>query len=311
MRINFVSQKSILLLLALMALNLSLVFALSGRKNTLEKRFDLDKSWLKPLQEKRDSPVKPELLLLDDSQSDYLQLGIYFEIEPGWHLYWLNPGVAGLPPQVRWELPEGFAELRLIFPAPSKFFSSGYLVYGYKEELLLIGHIGKPKNILIHNERPLLLKAKLNWMVCRESCLVGEEEVVINLSSIDPEKKKKAEVIWKRFKDKFPRSAEEINVSLKEAKIIKTEPANPLSEILLSLNLEGQDLFRIVDFYPLPIEDFILEAEKTKYGNGLVELYLRPVISEAKIKEITGLLISQNFCFLIKFLLNEQIINQK
>ncbi len=216
-----------------------------------------------------------------------------------------------MPPQVKWELPEGLTELKLEFPAPSKFFSSGYLVYGYKEELLLVSSISKPKNILISEASPLILKARLNWMVCRESCLVGEEELVINLSSVDPNKKKKAEVIWNRFKEKYPRSAEEINVSLKVAKIIKTEPSNPLSEVLVSLSLDGQDIFRIIDFYPLPIEGFIIEAEKIKYQNGLIELYLQPVTSEAKIGEITGLLISQNSCYLIKFLLNEETIRPK
>ena len=27
---------------------------------------------------------------------------------PGWHGYWLNPGDAGLPMDVKWQLPAGF-----------------------------------------------------------------------------------------------------------------------------------------------------------------------------------------------------------
>jgi len=26
------------------------------------------------------------------------KLGLYFKLEPGWHIYWKNPGDAGLPP---------------------------------------------------------------------------------------------------------------------------------------------------------------------------------------------------------------------
>lgn len=302
--------KSIRILLFLIAINVSVVAVFRGEGQGLEKRIDQgDRFRLN--QEKRESPVKPELLLLKDSHPDYLQLGIYFQIEPGWYLYWLNPGEAGLPPQVKWALPEGFKELRLEFPVPLKFFSSGYLVYGYKEELLLVSFISKPKNFQMIANHPLILKAKLNWMVCRESCLTGEEELVIDLSSIDPNKKKKAEVIWNRFREKFPKQAEEINVFLKEAEIIKSEPSNPLSEIILSLNLDGQDLAKMIDFYPLPIEGFILEAAKSKYRDGLIELYLQPLSFEAEIKEITGLLIAQNSSYLVKFQLNEEEIKLK
>lgn len=302
--------KTSLVFLALMALNLTLAFIVSGTEERLRQQ-DYQDNWFRPIQDKKDSPVKPEILLLNDSWSDSLQLGIYFEIEPGWYLYWLNPGEAGLPPQVKWELPQGFNELRVEFPVPLKFFSSGYLVYGYKEELLLVSYISKPKNFIFSANRPIILKANLNWMVCRESCLIGEEQLVINLTSIDPNKKKKAEVVWNKFKDRFPRPSEEINVTLKETKIIKSEPSNPLSEILVSLTLGGQDLIRIIDFYPLPLDGFIIKAEKTKYRDGLIELYWQPVASEAKIKEISGLLISQNSCYIVKFPLNEEEIRLK
>ena len=33
--------------------------------------------------------------------------GLYFKLEPGWHVYWKNPGDAGLPPNIHWTLPEG------------------------------------------------------------------------------------------------------------------------------------------------------------------------------------------------------------
>ena len=29
-------------------------------------------------------------------------VGIKFDIEPGWHIYWKNPGDSGLPAEVEW-----------------------------------------------------------------------------------------------------------------------------------------------------------------------------------------------------------------
>ena len=33
--------------------------------------------------------------------------GLYFKLEPGWHVYWQNAGDAGEPPGINWTLPEG------------------------------------------------------------------------------------------------------------------------------------------------------------------------------------------------------------
>src|ERR1039458_8891574 len=34
-------------------------------------------------------------------------IGLYFRLEPGWHVYWKNSGDAGEPPRVRWMMPSG------------------------------------------------------------------------------------------------------------------------------------------------------------------------------------------------------------
>lgn len=35
-------------------------------------------------------------------------VGLHFELESGWHIYWINPGDSGEPPRVQWHLPAGF-----------------------------------------------------------------------------------------------------------------------------------------------------------------------------------------------------------
>jgi thiol:disulfide interchange protein DsbD len=32
-----------------------------------------------------------------------------FDIEPKWHIYWMNPGMAGLPTEVEMKAPDGYA----------------------------------------------------------------------------------------------------------------------------------------------------------------------------------------------------------
>src|SRR5690349_10440439 len=34
---------------------------------------------------------------------------LHLEVEPGWHVYWQNPGDSGLPTAIDWKLPSGFS----------------------------------------------------------------------------------------------------------------------------------------------------------------------------------------------------------
>ena len=36
-------------------------------------------------------------------------LGLNFQLEKGWHIYWINPGDSGQPPRVQWHLPDGLS----------------------------------------------------------------------------------------------------------------------------------------------------------------------------------------------------------
>src|SRR5579862_6454168 len=45
-------------------------------------------------------------------------IGLYFDMEPGWHIYWVNPGDSGEAPRVQWDLPKGFRAGDIRWPAP-------------------------------------------------------------------------------------------------------------------------------------------------------------------------------------------------
>src|SRR5208282_582177 len=46
--------------------------------------------------------------------------GLYFKLEPGWHIYWKNAGDSGEPPHAKWTLPEGVSASALQFPPPKR-----------------------------------------------------------------------------------------------------------------------------------------------------------------------------------------------
>jgi thiol:disulfide interchange protein DsbD len=79
------------------------------------------------------------LVALDDtSKSHSLRLGVLFELDPGWHLYWRDPGESGLATELRFDVPGAVVE-PVAWPAPSAFTESEglFTTYGYEGRVLL------------------------------------------------------------------------------------------------------------------------------------------------------------------------------
>ena len=117
--------------------------------------------------------VVPQRLLGVDSSAD---AGLYFKLEPGWHVYWKNAGDSGEPPRIRWTLPEGITAGQFQFPAPKRLPLGPLMDFGYEDEVLFpltlnVGKTVKPGLAALH--------AKVDWLVCREVCIPGKAELEV------------------------------------------------------------------------------------------------------------------------------------
>jgi len=74
------------------------------------------------------------------------RIAIRFEMEPGWHVYWRNPGDSGLPPAVEWKLPDGFSVSDPLWPAPRRLPADPLVMYGYEGTFLLAFDVSTPKD---------------------------------------------------------------------------------------------------------------------------------------------------------------------
>ena len=95
--------------------------------------------------------------------------GLYFKLEPGWHVYWLNPGDSGEPPRISWTLPNGFRVGPLEFPAPERLPLGPLMDYGYENEVLFPFQIDVASGLT--SGSTITLDANVNWLVCREVCI--------------------------------------------------------------------------------------------------------------------------------------------
>ena len=132
--------------------------------------------------------------------------GLYFKLEPGWHVYWKNPGDAGLPPNIHWTLPDGVTAGPLQFSAPKRLPLGPLMDYGYEDEALYPFRLEIAKSV---KPRAAVLHAKVDWLVCSTSCIPGKadleitQEIVAEAPAKDSDDGPGAE-IWKRLAVKLP-----------------------------------------------------------------------------------------------------------
>jgi thiol:disulfide interchange protein DsbD len=109
--------------------------------------------------------------------SDQLNdVGLYFKLEPGWHIYWKNAGDAGEPPHIQWALPNGITAGPMQFPAPQRLPLGPLMDFGYEDEVLFPLKLHVADGV---KGGPVNLHAKVDWLVCRATCIPGKAELEV------------------------------------------------------------------------------------------------------------------------------------
>jgi DsbC/DsbD-like thiol-disulfide interchange protein len=107
-------------------------------------------------------------------------LGIRFDLEPGWHLYWNGQNDTGYPPQVMLDVSEGFRTGEILWPVPRRLVSPGNIldhVYDGHVTLLLpltVPAEAKPGRYQI--------KGQASWLACHEACVPGKQAIQVSFN---------------------------------------------------------------------------------------------------------------------------------
>jgi len=119
--------------------------------------------------------------LLAGSRSGAVLLGgIAFQLQPGWHTYWRNPGDSGVPPRIDFGKSENIEAVTILWPAPTKFADgAGGVSLGYQKQVVL------PLRIVAKNaDRPVTLRADINYAVCEKICIPVEASAELAFTSV-------------------------------------------------------------------------------------------------------------------------------
>ena len=143
-------------------------------------------SWAFPAQAqlaKRDNAIKPELVVRSAAVPGVgTDLALLMRTTPGWHGYWLNPGDAGLPMEVDWNLPGGWKVETLRYPVPHRLLVAGIVNYVYETDYAVLTRIVPPAGATGSKR----IIAKMRWLACTDKICVPEKgEVSLDVATND------------------------------------------------------------------------------------------------------------------------------
>ena len=127
----------------------------------------------------RQNAIQPELVLESRAvPGGEAELAILMHTKPGWHGYWINPGDAGLPMSVEWDLPPGWSVGELRYPVPSRLLVAGIVNYVYENDYAVLTRLKVPAG----QTGSLPIRAKMRWLACTDKVCVPEQgEVSLNV----------------------------------------------------------------------------------------------------------------------------------
>ncbi|NUS99686.1 MAG: thiol:disulfide interchange protein [Sphingomonas sp.] len=115
--------------------------------------------------------IEPELVAEGPAPpGGEVDLAIVMHTNPGWHGYWLNPGDAGLPMDVQWQLPKGFSVGPLRYPVPTRLTVAGIMNYVYEKDYAILVRLEVPNDA----SGTVPIRASARWLACTDKVCVPE-----------------------------------------------------------------------------------------------------------------------------------------
>jgi thiol:disulfide interchange protein len=144
-----------------------------------------------------------KLLLSADTAKpgDTIFAGVDLKMDAGWHTYWKNPGDAGSPTEIKWQLPPGISAGEIQWPLPEKLPPVEVTTYGYENEVMLLVPLTIATNF---SGGEIDLKANVSWLECKDVCIPANQDAEAKLN-IGSETKNSADAtVIENWRKKVP-----------------------------------------------------------------------------------------------------------
>lgn len=111
-------------------------------------------------------------------KGEQLFAGIEIAMPSHWKTYWRAPGDAGgIPPEFDFSASENVADVKVLYPAPSRLVDKTGTTIGYLDQVVFPVAL-TPKD----TSKPVQLKLKAAYGVCKEICVPAEAELELTIA---------------------------------------------------------------------------------------------------------------------------------
>lgn len=214
--------------------------------------------------------------------------GLLLKMAPGWHTYWEFPGDAGIPTEIKWNLPPGWKAGPIQWPMPLKLNEPGDIqIYGYHDEVLLMVALTPPAKV---SGTSVQLSAATDWLVCEKICIPGSAKVQLDLP-VGPEARAANAALFAKYRDRLPRS---LPASAGSA-LHWSRQANAFRLTIADKSLAQNPA---VDFFPLPDASTVIGHPRREKAPDNSLVFVIPFESaNASLQSLNGLVVAGDHAF--------------
>ena len=209
-------------------------------------------------------------------------VGLLLRMAPGWHTYWKYSGDAGLPTEIKWNLPPGWKVGEIQWPIPLKTIDPGdILTYGYQDEVLLIQEITPPAKI---DDASIKLSAQADWLVCEKICIPGSANLALELPTSTSAEPKNTD-LFARYRRLLPQR-------FPDSKTATESWSRTGNDLALKITGEQIANYQAIDFFPLPQGNTVVGHPSVESRTGSEISFKIPIESADKsLSSMPGLIV--------------------
>ncbi|HNW43159.1 MAG TPA: protein-disulfide reductase DsbD family protein [Elusimicrobiales bacterium] len=204
------------------------------------------------------------------------EAGLKLKLKDGWHVYWSNPGDAGLAPDLAWRLPPGWTAAPMQWPAPVRLEMPPLTNFGYNDEVVL------PLTLAVSpGARPgtrASLSAKAQWLECRETCQPASADLALSVG------------VSEKPRD---RAADAAAIAGALADVPRADPRTTVKAVRggnkIQLRLKGRH--PLAEFFPAQPYVFTNARSAVSVSPLETEITLDPVLGAALPERVEGVLL--------------------
>ncbi len=207
----------------------------------------------------------------DLKPGDVVDIAVIFTMKDDWHIYWQNPGDAGMPTSFQWTLPENFKIIDRQEPTPTRHVDEGIHTFIHEDGAIFMFKLQAPAQLPDSNS----LALDIQWLECKELCQPGASHHEFSLPTGNAQNEIKTaewETLLKQAERHFPKAHhfDKIQVAHKGNRV----------EVIMGRGWGGQKI-HAADFFPY--DEMVFDASgpvQVKHG-FLKDLVAIPLLDDS------------------------------